>query len=238
MTDAAGWLHQNGIGAPTDYFAHGALLARRQAEQAERAQAVAEARQQAQREDERDARLTAQRLAGVQPGAAVQRALALQEVEATIADHQAAIDKLSRRRARLVQEGADQAEAVATATRMAQRSVPADGVEGAAVRAQEALREAAREQDIMRRARRSQERQRPRPRRESVRSVTSNGDGPPKAACGCGIPGCTAYPPDPDGAERARRVDDLIAKGYSPRTAQLAQEIVRARGGGYVVSVR
>jgi len=232
-------LHQNGIGAPTDYFAHGALLARRQAEQAERAQAVAEARQQAQREDERDARLTAQRLAGVQPGAAVQRALALQEVEATIADHQAAIDKLSRRRARLVQEGADQAEAVATATRMAQRSVPADGVEGAAVRAQEALREAAREQDIMRRARRSQERQRPRPRRESVRSVTSNGDGPPKdGQCSCGVPGCTTYTDYPDQGERASRADDLIAKGYSPRTAQLAQEIVRARGGGYVVSVR
>jgi hypothetical protein len=28
-------------------------------------------------------------------------------------------------------------------------------------------------------------------------------------------------------------VDDLIAKGYSARTAQLAQEIVRAWGGGY-----
>src|SRR2546429_7801226 len=122
MTDTAGWLAANGIGAPTDYFAHGGLLAQRAAEQAERAEEIAEARQQAQREDERDARLTAQHLAGVQPGAAVQRALALQEVEATIADHQAAIDKLSRRRARLVQEGADQAEAGATATRMAPRA--------------------------------------------------------------------------------------------------------------------
>jgi hypothetical protein len=98
------------------------------------------------------------------------------------------------------------------------------------------MAETIREQDILRRARRSQEQRRP---RLSVRSVTPNGDGPPKAACGCGVPDCTAYPPDPDGAERARRVDDLIAKGYSPRTAYLAQkEIVRARGGGYVVSVR
>lgn len=31
----------------------------------------------------------------------------------------------------------------------------------------------------------------------------------------------------PDDGERASRADELIAKGYSPRTARLAQEIAR-----------
>ena len=111
-TSTAVWLAENGIGAPVDYYAYGGLLARRKAEQAEREAERAEARRQAQLEEARDQRATAQYLAGVQPGAAIALALAIQDVETEIATRQAEIDKLARRRDRLVQEGRDQDEAV------------------------------------------------------------------------------------------------------------------------------
>src|SRR6266550_2681213 len=63
MSDTAGWLASNGIGGPTDYHAYGGLLARRQAEQAERDAERAEERRLAGLEEARDQRLTAQYLA-------------------------------------------------------------------------------------------------------------------------------------------------------------------------------
>jgi hypothetical protein len=88
MTEStAGWLAENGVGGPVDYFAHGRLLTQRAADQAEHKEAVAEARRQAELEEARDARLTAQYMNGVQPGAAISRALQIQDVETEIASH-------------------------------------------------------------------------------------------------------------------------------------------------------
>ena len=238
MTDGqpptAVWLAEQGIGAPVDYNVHGGTLARRAAEQAEREAERAEALRQAQREEERDRRLTAQYLAGVQPGAAIQRALAIQDLETEISSRQAEIDKLARRRERLLQEGRDQDAAVSRSVAMVEGPAPADGVEGAAQRAAEALRqvEAERRVDAMLARRRATR------EREARRSAS-----PPKVrggSCVCGAADCDAYPDDPDSAERAR-VDDLMAKGYSWEMAHLAytpadREITRS--GGPVVSVR
>ena len=142
-TSTAVWPAENGIAAPVDYYAYGGLLARRKAEQAEREAERAEARRQAQLEEARDQRATAQYLAGVQPGAAIARALAIQDVETEIATRQAEIDKLARRRDRLVQEGRDQDEAVSRSYTMVQGPGLAsrDGVEGAVQRAQAVARE-------------------------------------------------------------------------------------------------
>lgn len=191
------WLAENGIGAPVDYHAYGGLLARRKAEQAERDAERAEARRQAELEEARDRRLTAQYLAGVQPGAAVQRALALQNVEAEIATRQAEIDKLARRRDRLVQEGRDQDEAVSRSYTMVQGPAPRDGVEGAVQRAQEVARQVRAEARVE--ARLAQ-----RSARRSA-SPPKDPDPAPAAPCGCGVPGCTAYPVTD--TERARGRD-------------------------------
>ncbi len=141
MSDTAGWLASNGIGGPVDYYASGPLLARRQAAKEERDAERAEERRLAGLEEARDQRLTAQYLAGVVPGSAVQRALALQNLEGEIATRQAEIDKLARRRDRLVEEARDQAELASRAAAMVQRQPLADGVEGAVQRAELVARE-------------------------------------------------------------------------------------------------
>src|SRR5262249_42422646 len=133
-----------------DYHEHGALLAQRQAEQAERDAERAEARRLAGLEDARDQRLTAMYLAGVTPGATVQRAMAMADLEAEIGGLQDQLQKLQRRYERMRQEGRDEAETVATATRMAEGPVPRDGVEGALQRARRVageVRAAARVED-------------------------------------------------------------------------------------------
>jgi hypothetical protein len=143
MTDArwAGWLEANGIGGPVDYHAHGGLLARRQAEQAERDAEQAEARRLAGLEEARDQRLTAMYLAGVQPGATVQRAMAMADLEAEMGGLRDQMVKLQRRYDRLRQEGKDEAETAATASRMAEGPAPRTGVEGALQRARGVVRE-------------------------------------------------------------------------------------------------
>jgi hypothetical protein len=142
MSDTAGWLAENGVGTPTDYPAYGGLLARRQAEQAEQAEERADERRLAELEESRDQRLTAMYLAGVQPGATVARAQALQDLETEMATHQAEVDRLARRRDRLVAEGRDAAELASRAAAMVEGpAADRGGVEGALQRARVAARE-------------------------------------------------------------------------------------------------
>jgi hypothetical protein len=93
---------------------------------------------------------------------------------------------------------------------------PADGVEGAAQRAQEALRRAEAEckVDAMLARRRAAQ------AREVRRSASPPKE--PDGQCSCGEPGCTAYIDFPADSERS-----AYASG---------REIVR--GGGYVVGIR
>jgi hypothetical protein len=234
MTETARWLSENGIGGEVDYNA----LAWRQAEADDRAAKVAEARQAAGREEARDQQMVAYRLAGVQPGAAIARAQAIMDLETEIATRQAEIDKLTRRRERLVAEGQDQAEAVSRAATMVHGPVSASGVEGAVQRARQALAEEASWRKAERAvARRSVSRPKG-PGGVAVRSeycvhCTAEGvddetsyllHSDPDLNVPVTLP---ADVPDEVVTERAGRVDDLIAKGYSPRTARLAQEIVR-----------
>jgi hypothetical protein len=140
-TGWAGFLAEQGIGGPTDYYAHGALLAQRKAVADDRAAEREELRRQAQLEEARDQRMVSYHLAGVQPGAKIQRALALQDTEAEIAAHQAEIDKLTRRRTRMLAEARQQDEAMSRSAAIANGPAPRDGIEGAVQRARSAARE-------------------------------------------------------------------------------------------------
>jgi hypothetical protein len=160
-------------------------------EKAERASAA---------EQRLEALTTAERLAG-NPLASMSAARsAFAEADDEVRELQTRLEKAQARRSRAEDNLKFFAERADLAAGMAQRSAPTvTGGRDLLEPARRAAAEAIRSQDVLRRARRSQERRRP---RLSMRSVTPNGDGPPKDQCGCGVPGCTAYPPD-SGTERS-----------------------------------
>jgi hypothetical protein len=84
------------------------------------------------------------------------------------------LEKATARRDRALESVQGLSRRMDEITGLAQRAAPA-GVEGAAVRAREALAEAVREDDILRRARRLQEQRRPRP--VAIRSRPFGGSG-------------------------------------------------------------
>jgi hypothetical protein len=138
---------QQGIGGPPDYHAHGRLLAQRQAEAAERQAEREEAERQADLAAYRDAREAAMYMSGVQPGAQLERASAIADLEAEISGHRQEIEKLERRLSRYQQQGRADAEMLSRAHSMASRSAPsdpADPLAAATSRAHRAFREATR----------------------------------------------------------------------------------------------
>jgi hypothetical protein len=132
-----------GIGQ-TDYFADGPQLAMLRAQQQEAAVAQRDREEEAARAERRDAREVALHLSGVQPGATLERAMQMADVQAEIAGHREAIEKLERRLGRFRQQAATDAEAMSRADAMASRSVSLDPVEAAVQEARRAHAEFAR----------------------------------------------------------------------------------------------
>jgi hypothetical protein len=126
-----------GIGQ-TDYFADGPQLAMLRAQQQEAAAAQRDDEEEAARAERRDAREVALHLSGVQPGATLERAMQMADVQAEIAGHREAIEKLERRLGRFKQQAATEAEAMSLADAMASRSVSLDPVEAAVQEARRA----------------------------------------------------------------------------------------------------
>jgi hypothetical protein len=136
----AGWMAAQGIGQ-TDYFADGPRLALLRAQQQEAAAAAREREDEEARAERRDARETALYLSGVQPGATLERAMQMGDVQAEIAGHREEIARLERRLGRFKQQAEVEAEAMSRSYAMASRSAVLDPVEAAVQRATEAHRE-------------------------------------------------------------------------------------------------
>jgi hypothetical protein len=191
MSDTAGWLAQQGIGGPVAWQDLG-QLARRQAAEDECRAERAEAERLAQLEEANDARAVAFYMNGVQPGAQLQRSMALADLEAEMGGLRDQLTKLQRRHDRLTAEGRDEAELASRSYQMAQRSAPSPpGLGDAGERVAAVQRELAVQQRADAILARARSRQRPAPR-----VVTRSASLPkaPDQPCGCGVPGCTAYP--------------------------------------------
>jgi hypothetical protein len=219
-----------GIGQ-TDYFADGPRLALLRAQQQEAAAAAADAEQETARAERQDARETAMYLAGVQPGATLARATQMADVQAEIAGHREAIEKLERRLGRYKRQAAAEAEAVSRADAMASRSAVLDPVEAAVQRAREAHREFGRNTRTALSG--AALGRRPKGGGYAVRSDQ------PVTCPDCITAGASAEEsflihsdpspvPVPDDAERREReVGRLMGLGYSRNVAETAMEIVR-----------
>jgi hypothetical protein len=231
----AGWMAAQGIGQ-TDYFADGPQLARLRAQQQEAATAQQEREEEAARAERRDARETAMYLAGVQPGATLERAMQISDVRAEIAGHREEIARLERRLGRFRQQAEVEAEAMSRADTMMSRSAALDPVEAALQRARQAHGEFARNTRVARSD--AALGRRPKGGGYAVR-------GEPPECEGCKAIGADAWESwqlhhtTPDGrpvaeepdrpvpapvpdAERAREVDRLVGAGFSRETAEWA----------------
>ena len=224
MSDTAGWLQSLGIGGPVAWEDTG-LLARRQAEADERAAERAEAERQARLAEANDARQVAFYMNGVQPGSVVQRAMAMADLEAEMGGLRDQLAKLQRRHDRLTAEGRDQAELAARSFTMAERSAPSPPGLGDA-----GERLAAVQRELAARNRADAILARTRSRQASRSAVRSRSASPPKAParpCGCGVPGCTAYPPETE--RSAYKHPDRYNEFTGPTIT---------RYGGPIVSIR
>jgi hypothetical protein len=195
----------------------------------DRREAIESERREAEREAARERRLESMAFAERQlgnPMAELSRArAALAEGADEVSDLRSRLEKAERRHAQARSNLEFWAQRAQQATDVVQRSAPSGGVEGAVARAQEELRaEASRRKVEAMLAQRS------------ARRAITRPASPPKAAggqCGCGVPGCTAYPGDEWVIEPVNGSSRADYGGYQP-----GREIVRYTGPGTIVGVR